>query len=164
MKQFLRLVFLTICLNLIVTSVSAQQFQTTVPMRDRGAATYYVPSEITGVGAVELMVDTGSGYMTINQQTLTTLLNRGEALYVRQLEAMLADGKRTVVPVYSLSAINIGGNCWLKNVEAAVFPGKTRQILGLSALKKASPFIFSFDPPQLVLSYCTGSTAGEPPA
>jgi hypothetical protein len=41
-------------------------------------------------------------------------------------------------------------------VEAAVFPGKTRQILGLSALKKAAPFIFSMDPPNLVLSNCTG--------
>ena len=33
-----------------------------------------------------------------------------------------------------------------------MFPGKTRQILGLSALRQAAPFIFSLNPPELVLS------------
>jgi hypothetical protein len=35
-----------------------------------------------------------------------------------------------------------------------VFPARTRQILGLSALNKAAPFTFSVDPPSLVLSNC----------
>ena len=40
-----------------------------------------------------------------------------------------------------------------------MFPGKTRQILGLSALRQAAPFIFSMNPPKLVLCNCTDRLA-----
>jgi hypothetical protein len=66
------------------------------------------------------------------------------------------------VPVYAIEALSIGNGCWLNNVEAAVFPGKTRAILGLNALQRAAPFIFSFEPPRLVLSNCT--TTAQVPA
>jgi hypothetical protein len=46
------------------------------------------------------------------------------------------------VPIYRLAAITIGNDCHFHNVEAAVFPGDTRNILGLSALNKACPFFF----------------------
>jgi predicted aspartyl protease len=126
-------------------------------MLDKGAATYYVSGEITGFGPLDLMVDTGSGYMTINEETLEVLLRENRAEYVKKLAGTLANGDKLVVPVYRISGINIGGACWLHNVEAAVFPGKTRAILGLSALSKAAPFIFSLQPPQLVLSNCMGT-------
>ncbi|UCE90528.1 MAG: clan AA aspartic protease [Pseudomonadota bacterium] len=137
---------------------SGQNFDTTVSMQDGGAATYYVSGEIEGFGPLDLMVDTGSGYMTINEEMLAVLQREGRAHYVKDLSGILANGARMVVPVYAISAVNIGGQCWLRDVEAAVFPGKTRSILGLSALSKAAPFIFSMDPPQLVLSNCSGVT------
>ena len=135
----------------------AADFDTSIVMQSRGAATYYVPGEIMGVGPVDLMVDTGSGYTTINEETLAVLEQDGRAKYVKDLVGILANGSRMVVKVYKISAINIGGECWLNDVEAAVFPGRTRLILGLSALTKASPFIFSVNPPKLVLSNCVGS-------
>ncbi|MCU7844104.1 MAG: retroviral-like aspartic protease family protein [Candidatus Thiodiazotropha sp. (ex Monitilora ramsayi)] len=128
-------------------------------MRDKGAVTYYVPGYLGGIGAVELMVDTGSGYLTINEEALTILKQKNQARYVKDLKGILANGSKLRVPVYSLSAVNIGGDCLLHDVEAAVFPGNTRYILGLSALQKAAPFIFSLDPPRLVLSNCQGSAA-----
>jgi predicted aspartyl protease len=137
--------------------VNAADFDIKVPMRDKGARTYYVGAQIAGVGSTELMVDTGSGYLTINEDTLQTLLKQEKAQYVKQLTGILADGTEMKVPVYRLTSLNLGNTCTLTNVEAAVFPGKTRQILGLSALSKAAPFIFSIDPPQLVLSNCDGS-------
>lgn len=154
MKRLMQAGVFVVCSISGFNSALAKQFDTSVPMTDKGIATYYVAGEIAGYGTAEFMVDTGSGYMTINEQTLMSLLARGEAEYVKLLEAVLADGQRTQVPVYSLSAVNIGGQCWVNNVEAAVFPGETRQILGLSALKTVSPFIFSFDPPELILSHC----------
>lgn len=132
----------------------AEDFKFTVPMRDRGAATYYVQGQIEGYGATELMVDTGSGYLTINEDALATLKREQRVDYVRQLTGVLADGSEMVVPVYKVKSVTIGENCELRDVEAAVFPGKTRFILGLSALTKAAPFIFSIDPPKLVLSNC----------
>lgn len=133
----------------------AAEFDSHVPMRDKGAATYYVDGEIHGVGPVDFMVDTGSGYMTINEHTLALLQESGGATYLRDLSGVLADGTTKRVPVYRIAEVRIGAACTLRNVEAAVFPGKTRQILGLSALRQAAPFIFSMNPPQLVLSHCT---------
>jgi hypothetical protein len=94
--------------------------------------------------------------MTINQQTLNALQERKQAQYVKELRAILANGAELVIPVYSINELRIG-TCTLRNVEAAVFPARTRQILGLSALNKAAPFTFSVDPPELVLSNCAGS-------
>ena len=100
------------------------------------------------------MVDTGSSYMMINEITLAQLQATGDARYLRELTGILANGDEMQVPVYALSKVRIGEDCVLEDVEAAVFPGDTRQILGLSALSKAAPFIFSTQPPRLRLSHC----------
>lgn len=135
--------------------LAAGEFDTDIPMRDKGAATYYVDGDIHGAGPVDLMVDTGSGYMTINEETLGMLQTSGDATYVKDLSGVLADGSTMTVPVYRITQLRIGPSCVLRDVEAAVFPGKTRQILGMSALRQTAPFIFSMDPPKLVLSNCT---------
>ncbi|MCK0509123.1 retropepsin-like aspartic protease family protein [Aromatoleum anaerobium] len=139
----------------------AGQFDTTVAMRANSATTFYVQGNIGGLGPVDLMVDTGSGYMTINEEMLATLQGAGQAQYIRQLRGRLANGSELDVPVYTIKAVSIGNGCWINNVEAAVFPGKTRAILGLNALQRAAPFIFSFDPPRLVLSNCGATTAAQ---
>jgi predicted aspartyl protease len=139
-----------------------EEFGFPIVMQEKSAATFYVASEIDGYGSVELMVDTGSGYMTINEETLAVLQRRGTARYVKQLRGVLADGSELTVPVYTIARLRLGGECWLEDVEAAVFPGAARQILGLSALRRAAPFIFSVDPPALTLSHC--GVADQSPA
>ncbi|MBT0962824.1 retropepsin-like aspartic protease family protein [Denitromonas iodatirespirans] len=139
-------------------AATAGQFGTTVAMQSRDSVTYYVAVQISGLGAADLMVDTGSGYMTINEEMLAQLQRAGQVRYLRQLRGRLANGRTLEVPVYNIASLSIGDGCWLENVEAAVFPGKTRAILGLNALQRAAPFVFSFDPPQLVLSNCKGSS------
>lgn len=143
---------------LVTSSTLADQFDTAVPMRSGGAATFYVDGHLSGAGDTEFMVDTGSGFVTINEVTLASLKRNQRARYSRDLRGVLADGRELIVPVYIIHSLTIGKSCRLQNVEAAVFPGSTRQILGLSALKKASPFIFSFDPPNLQLSNCPDAT------
>jgi predicted aspartyl protease len=113
-----------------------------------------VEGEIAGIGPIDMLVDTGSGYLTINEAALNDLLSQERAGFVKRLTGVLADGSELVVPVYSIDKLRIGPTCWLHDIEAAVFPGKTRFILGLSALQKAGPFIFDFDPPSLTLSRC----------
>ena len=152
---------LALTMPLVMSQVGADDFSTRVPMHEKSAQTFYVPGDIKGYGAVELMVDTGSGYTTINEATLAELKRHGGARYLRQLVGVLADGSETEVPVYAIEHMSIGGNCWLRDVEVAVFPGTSRQILGLSALRKAAPFIFSVDPPALVLSRCATASVAE---
>lgn len=144
---------LALGLILVSSPVLAGEFDVTVPMHDKGRATYYVNAQVADLGASEFMVDTGSGYVTINEQTLNALQERKQAQYVKELRAILANGSELVIPVYAINQLRIGG-CTIHNVEAAVFPARTRQILGLSALNKAAPFTFSVDPPELVLSNC----------
>ena len=140
---------LTLCVG-----VQAEPAGTVVSMREASAATFYVPARLPGLAPGELMVDTGSGFMTINETTLEQLQHGEQVEYVKKVEGVLADGSRLVVPIYRISRLDIGERCTLRDVEAAVFPGKTRQSLGLSALRKAAPFTFSIDPPQLVLANC----------
>src|ERR1051325_11645044 len=71
----------------------------------------------------------------------------------------MADGSRLKGNVYRIAGITLGGQCSIRDVEAAVFPGQTRPILRLSALHKVSPFIFSTDPPGLALSHCVSEIA-----
>lgn len=131
----------------------AEEWDVTVPMYDKGMATYYVQAQIGDLDSSEFMVDTGSGYLTINTQTLNALQEKNKAQYVKELRAILANGAELTIPVYKIGEFRIG-SCVIRNVEAAVFPARTRQILGLSALNKAAPFTFSIDPPKLVLSNC----------
>jgi clan AA aspartic protease (TIGR02281 family) len=149
---------LALGLTLVSTPASGDEFDVKVPMHDKGMATYYVHAQIDDLGISEFMVDTGSGYVTINEQTLSALQERKQAQYVKELRAILANGSELIIPVYAINQLRIG-SCTLRNVEAAVFPARTRQILGLSALNKAAPFTFSIDPPELVLSNCAQSVA-----
>ena len=127
---------------------------TMVPMHDKGASTYYVPVSIKGWGTSDFLVDTGASYMAINQTALDSLKARDQAEYIKHLIGTMADGDQITVPVYRISSVMIGAGCMLTNVEAAVFPGNTRNILGLSALSRAAPFRFSVNPPTLMLSGC----------
>jgi hypothetical protein len=136
------------------TQLWAEQFVFDVPMYSKGASTYYISGKIGDMPATEFMVDTGSSYMTINEATLAELQANGNPRYQRDLKGILANGDELNVPVYTVANVWIGDECLLKEVDVAVFPGKTRQILGLSALSKTAPFIFSTQPPQLQLSNC----------
>ena len=155
---------LSVVLTFTSSPLLGEEWDVTVPMYDKGLATYYVQAQISDLAASEFMVDTGSGYLTINTHTLDALQARKQARYVKELRAILANGAELTIPVYAINELRIGA-CTIRNVEAAVFPARTRQILGLSALNKAAPFTFSIDPPELVLSNCARPPATSvPPA
>jgi predicted aspartyl protease len=141
----------------LVDMVNAASFQT-IPMNQKQLATYYIEANMHGSGAVEFMVDTGAGYTTINENTLALLKQAGNADYIGELTGVMADGSQHRLPVYRIRRLVLGKDCVLSDVEAAVFPQNTRMLLGLTALEKAAPFVFSTNPPRLSLSNC-GSVA-----
>jgi len=148
-----RIVFLIVICVYPFCSVAKDQSYF-VPLHEKGALTYYVSGHIEGFGETEFMVDTGSGYTTINEHTLGILKAKGKVEYSKQLRGILADGSEKIVSVYRVESLNLGGKCELQDVEVAIFPGKTRQILGLNALRRAGEFTFSFDPPLLSFAQC----------
>lgn len=143
-----------VTLLVFALAISAEESMQEITMQTSDYNTFYVNGTIKGAQESSLLVDTGSGYTTINQDTLAQLQSVGEATYLRKLEGILADGSRLLVSVYRISGINIGANCYVPNVEVAVFPTGTREILGLSTLSKVAPFMFSMEPPRLLLSNC----------
>lgn len=141
----------------------AQGSQFAVPLQSKGTQTYYVRGHIQGSGATTFLVDTGSGYSVINEETLARLQETGDAVFLKELRGIMADGSTRVVPLYRISGINLGA-CMISDIEAAIFPARSRQILGLSALRKVAPFSFSFEPPSLSLSNCMLAQAPPAPA
>lgn len=141
-------------MGLVCLPVAASPFNAVIPIHDKGAQTFYIKGKLGDLDATEFMLDTGSGYLVINQESLARLKENGQAGYVKDIKGILANGDEFIVPVWRISSMTINNQCILRDVEAAVFPGKTRQILGLTALRKAAPFIVSFEPPQIVFSHC----------
>lgn len=137
-----------------VSLASVATVPTVVKLKRRSAGTYYVPSLIEGVGAANLLVDTGSSHLVINQDMLETLKAQKRAEFVRDLRGVMADGSARVVPVYRISSLRLGQSCWIHDIEAAVFPRKSRPILGMSTLAQLAPFTLSTEPPTLSLSRC----------
>lgn len=137
-----------------VTMAPAKQIPTVVELKRRSAGTYYVPSLIEGFGATNLLVDTGSSHLVISQDMLETLKSQNRAEFVRDLRGVMADGSARVVPVYRISSLRLGQACWIHDIEAAVFPKKSRPILGMSTLAQLAPFTLSTDPATLSLSRC----------
>jgi predicted aspartyl protease len=138
----------------VVTSGAVGETFNTIPMNQKQLATYYIEANMHGIGPVEFMVDTGAGYTTINENTLKLLRQADNAEYIGELTGVMADGSQHRLPVYRIRHLVLGKDCVLNNVEAAVFPRDTRMLLGLTALEKAAPFVFSINPPRLSLSNC----------
>lgn len=131
---------------------------TVIALNDAGLATYYLSVDVGGGHVADYLVDTGAGFMTITEPTLARLERAGQARFLRHIEGRLADGRVLRVPIYLLDEIVVGGVCALRDVEAAVLPGASRGLFGLSALRRTAPFEFSVDPPSLRLRNC------QPPA
>jgi predicted aspartyl protease len=143
----------------VFTSGAAGDPFNTIPMNQKQLATYYIEANMHGIGSVEFMVDTGAGYTTINENTLALLRQANNAEYIGELTGIMADGSQHRLPVYRIRHLVLGKDCVLRNVEAAVFPRDTRMLLGLTALEKAAPFVFSTNPPRLSLSNCGALTS-----
>lgn len=157
-KQIIKLhKVLTVCVLLLafgVATVSSATTKNLIPMQNIGLGTYYVNVKLADMPESQFMVDTGSGYTTINEESLAYLKQRDRVTYIKDIRGVLANGNTHVVEVWEVSSITLNDQCTLNNVKVAVFPGKTRQILGLSALKKAAPLELNFDPPTLSLASC----------
>ena len=145
---------ISLLLTLGVAECMASEFDTRIPILEKGAVTYYVAGQVEGYGDTDFMVDTGSGYTAINEKMFEKLRHDSKVKFVSTVSGVLANGERRKLSVYMIDRINVGGRCVIHDVKAIILPGSTRNILGLSALKKTAPFALSFDPPQLLLSNC----------
>ena len=147
---------LSLAAGLLPLAAAAERFDLSVPMQQHASGNYYVHGVVGDGVETELLVDTGSGYVSLSKRTFARV--RSEAVRVRDVFGTLANGNVVKVPIYRVSKLVVG-TCRLEEVEVAVFPGAARDILGLSALREMEPFAMQLNPPELILSNC-----GETPA
>ena len=151
----MRFLLATALLALSSSSLAQKGSEQHIPMHSRGTNTWYIDSAISDAGRHPMLVDTGSGYSVINEDTLEQLKAKGQAQYVSKLRGKMADGSERIVPLYRIASITLGESCVIRNINAAVLPSNSRQIIGISTLVRAGSFSMSFDPPLLTLSDCS---------
>jgi len=147
------LLLLLILVMMLPVSASSDQV---IPMSQHKSGTFYVDVIVADQPRQKFVVDTGASHVTISHRTLKKLLNKKQALFVRSMKGILADGSNIDVPVYKVTSLEIAGVCRFNDVEVAVIKSDTRSVLGLSVLSRAAPFVFNLSPPQLKLSNCPG--------
>lgn len=141
----------------ITTADAADRFAHTAKMQRVESGNYYVHGTFAAGIETDLLVDTGSGYVALTRSTFARIKDLPGVVYLRDIAGSMANGKQLNVPVYRVASLQIGESCLLNDVEVAVLPGATRDILGLSALRKVEPFALQLEPPVLFLSSCVSS-------
>lgn len=134
---------------------------TEIQLVEKDTDVFYLQAKLGDNAASEFLFDTGSGYLAINEEVLGRLKSGGQAEYLRSIRARLASGAVSSVAVYSIASLDLGSGCVLRDVEAAILPGSTRNILGMNVLKMVDSFSVSFEPAKLVLSGCSQQPASN---
>lgn len=150
-----RLTLVTLLIGM--TQAGAEDFSTSVPLIEKGTETWYVQASAAGA-RFDLLVDTGAGFTALNKDLIEALEESGHARKTGVVEGIMANGDVYELNVYQITSLDIGG-CIIRDFEAAEMPRGTRNLLGLSALKKAAPFAFSLTPSELRLSKCENEVA-----
>jgi predicted aspartyl protease len=152
----------TLLLAIPLVSISARAdiaADVSLPMWQQGSGGYYVRGVFGSGVESELLVDTGSSYVVLSRDTFAKLKRDGATMYERTIRGATASGRVMEAKVYRVSALALGDNCVLRDVEAVALPNADRDILGLSALRRLQPFALQFEPAALTVSACSSSEA-----
>ena len=132
-----------------------QPFEIALERHDAG--TFYVRGRAGDGPETALLLDTGSTYVALTRETFEPIRRQAGVVHLRDVEGSMAAGRRLRVPVYRIPTLALGETCVLRDVEVAVIPGATRNILGLSALSQLQPITLSLAPPRLEFTSCPGA-------
>lgn len=118
------------------------------------AGTFYVKANLDGVVDTDLLLDTGSGYVSLSKRTFDRIKDDASTVFQRHITGVMANGSAMSVPVYRIGVLSLSTDCVLHDIEVAVFNNTSRDILGLNALKQIQPFTLQLDPP-LMTATCS---------
>jgi clan AA aspartic protease (TIGR02281 family) len=126
-----------------------------LPLLQHTSGNYYLNATLDGDITVEFLLDTGSGYVSLNQATFNRIKTHQAINHVRDIHGTMANGSVLKVHVYTAKSLTLGEGCVLTDIEFVVLPN-SQNILGLSALRRLSPLTISFDSNRLVFEGCRG--------
>lgn len=125
-----------------------------IALVEKDSDVFYLQARLGNGEPQEFLLDTGSGYLAINRKTLSGLKADGMAEFQRSIRVRLANGVVRPVDVYRIDVLELGEGCVLRNVDAAILPGSTRNIIGMNVLKMVDSFSVSFGDSRLTLNGC----------
>lgn len=134
---------------LAVAACTVQAEPVAIALEAAASGTFYVNASLNAAIETELLLDTGSGYVSLSRRTFERVTAGTRLQPERTITGILADGNAVSVPIYRIAELKLGSDCVLHDVEVAVFRNAARDILGLNALKQMQPFTLQLDPPQL---------------
>lgn len=123
-----------------------------IPMEAVSSGAFYVKASLERGVSTDMLLDTGSGYVSLSNETFGKIKNEPGTVFQRFITGVMADGKSARVPVYVIGELRLSEQCVLHDVEVAVFHNAKRDILGLSALRQMQPLTLQLDPPVLTAS------------
>lgn len=152
-----------LALSILIASPSQadEAFTFELALTEHDTGTLYLHGMLGDGVETELLVDTGSSYVALTAATFRRLRRLGGATHVRDVRGAMAAGRSMKIAIYRVPALALGGECTLHDVEVAVMPNATRDILGLSALRRMQPFAVSMAPARLLFSQCSDEGHGE---
>lgn len=143
------------------TVLAADPFGVALPMAQQPSGNYYITATLSGTVRTDLLVDTGSGYVSLSPATFARLKSLPGTEFQRIIVGSMANGHALKVQVYRVQQLALGEHCVLRDVEVAVMPGASRDILGLSALRRVAPFALDLERGELRLSRCEAALAAS---
>jgi len=149
----------SICLLLCTTAISLATVAQDTPaialdMHQAASGNFYVHATMAGAVETDLLLDTGSGYVSLSKATFDRISATSSPRFSRHIFGTMANGKVQKVPMYYLDELALSPECVLRNIEVAVFPRADRDILGLNALARLQPFTLELAPARLTSSHC----------
>jgi len=137
----------------------ADRFAHTAPLERKPSGNYYLQIDLAPDFSSEFLVDTGSGYVVLTKAAFAAVKGLPGTEHLRDISGRLANGKTARARVYRVARLQLATDCVVRDVEVAVMPGGTRNILGLSALRHVAPFAMELSPPTLLLSDCAAAAS-----
>lgn len=143
LQQLYRIVAAT----LVLSGMPAFAGNADIPLEAVKAGTFYVKASLDGFVDTDLLLDTGSGYVSLSKKTFDRIRNDETTVFQRNITGVMANGSAVSVPVYRIGELRLSSQCVLHDIEVAVFRNTSRDILGLNALMQLQPFTLQLDPP-----------------
>ncbi|MEQ8407527.1 MAG: retropepsin-like aspartic protease [Gammaproteobacteria bacterium] len=153
MRRQARFFRLLPCVFWLASSLTlADDIQLALQQADSG--NFYLHGTLDQTIETDMLVDTGSGYVSLSRKTFNRIRQLPGTEYARDIHGTMANGHTLRIPIYRVHELALGESCVLRDIEVAVFPGADRDILGLNALRRLQPFTMQMDPPALIASQC----------
>lgn len=145
--------FLTLVL-IITLGQTAQAKPINLDMHQAESGNFYVSATLAGNVDTDLLLDTGSGYVSIGKDTFARISKTLEPRFSRYIYGRMASGRVEKVALYFVDELKLSSDCVLTNIEVAHFPKADKDILGLNALSRLQPFTVQLAPVSFTSRSC----------